>query len=148
MTDGCVKIFSLEGIEGWAKVVDLFNADSIRLVFHYNGEVVKMNCRLANVKGPDLRPRLHIKGREEQVMKAITARNILAQLCSNQHVLETFQYNRHQIRQLMAESMKTVWFQARRFDKYGRLLVVLYDDASKESNINTTLTRMAKLDSR
>lgn len=66
-TDHSVDIFSLNEVEGWAKVVDCYDADTIRLCFYMNDRLVKFNSRLMDVKSPDLRPRLTVQNREEVI---------------------------------------------------------------------------------
>ena len=100
--DNSVGLFSLEGQEYRAKVVDVYDGDTIKCVFPIHNKLYRWNCRIAGVDTPELRTR-----------------------CQAEKV---FGYN---VRDKLREKIlnKVVYLQCGEFDKYGRLLVnILCDD--------------------
>ena len=53
--DNTCPLFSLVGQEHNAKVVDVYDGDSIKIVIKLSGTFQKFNCRLADIDTPELR---------------------------------------------------------------------------------------------
>lgn len=99
--DNTVELFSLEGQEHLAKVVDVYDGDTIKCVFPIHDKLYRWNCRLSGVDTPELRTRCSVEKKY-----GYTVRNCLRDKILN----------------------KMVYVQCNEFDKYGRLLVnILYD---------------------
>ena len=99
--DNKVELFSLEGQEHLAKVVDVYDGDTIKCVFPIHNTLYRWNCRLSGVDTPELRTRCSIE---------------------KKHGYKVRDYLRDKILN------KMVYVQCNDFDKYGRLLVnILYD---------------------
>ena len=97
-----VELFSLEGQEHLAKVVDVYDGDTIKCVFPIHNTLYRWNCRLSGVDTPEIRTRCSIE---------------------KKHGYKVRDYLRDKILN------KMVYVQCNDFDKYGRLLVnILYDD--------------------
>jgi endonuclease YncB( thermonuclease family) len=99
-----VDLFSLNGKEFTAKVVNIYDGDTCKCVFVLNGELVKFNCRMNGYDTPEIRPRLNVENREEVIEKAKEARDYFKNLVKN----------------------KLVNLKCGKFDKYGRLLADIY----------------------
>lgn len=96
------KLFSFENEQIQAKVVSVYDGDTVKCVFPSNGKMYKWNCRLTGVDTPELRT-----------------------LCK---VEKKFGY---EVRDYLREKIlnKVVTLHCGDFDKYGRLLVTIqYDD--------------------
>ena len=96
------KLFSFENEQIQAKVVSVYDGDTVKCVFPSNGKMYKWNCRLTGVDTPELRT-----------------------LCK---VEKKFGY---EVRDYLREKIlnKVVTLHCGNFDKYGRLLVTIqYDD--------------------
>jgi len=52
-----IKEFSFKGEEKEAKVVDIYDGDTIKIVFTLNGKLYKFNCRIQHVDTPEIRTR-------------------------------------------------------------------------------------------
>lgn len=103
-----VKKFSLDGMTFYAKVIGVYDGDTVTVVFKYKGEYSKWSCRLAGIDTPEL------KTKNEKEKKAATeARDFL-----RGHILG-----------------KIVKIECEDFDKYGRLLVTIFDEDAS-ININ------------
>lgn len=99
-----INLFSLNGKEFLAKVVNIYDGDTCRCVFMLNGEMVKFNCRMNGYDTPEIRPRLNVENRKEVINKAKEARDYLKDLVKD----------------------KLVYLKCGKFDKYGRLLADIY----------------------
>lgn len=92
----CAPLFSLNGMKTKAKVVKVYDGDSIHVIFDYCGKYYTFKCRLMGIDTPEMRTTNVV---EKQM--AYKARDYLRSLILNKVVdLECF-----------------------KFDKYGRLLV-------------------------
>ena len=91
--------FSLEGQELKAKVVSVYDGDTVKCVFPLNNKLYKWNCRLSGVDTPEIRTR-------DKVEK---------------------KYG-YQVRDALREKItdKMVMVHCGEFDKYGRLLGQIY----------------------
>jgi len=92
------KLFSFENEQIQAKVVSVYDGDTVKCVFPSNGKMYKWNCRLTGVDTPELRT-----------------------LCK---VEKKFGY---EVRDYLREKIlnKVVTLHCGDFDKYGRLLVTI-----------------------
>ena len=93
-----VKKFSLKDLKTQAKVVSVYDGDTITLVFEFANQYYKWNCRLDGIDTPEMKS----KNNEEKAL-AIKARDYLRE-------------------QILG---KIVDIECGDFDKYGRLLIKL-----------------------
>jgi len=109
LVDNSVKELSLDGELKLAKVVSVYDGDTIRIVFPLNNKLYKWNCRLCRIDTPELR-----------------TKNILEK-----------KYG-FQVRDKLRERIlnKLVNIKCGKFDKYGRLLIEIY---LQEESINQWL---------
>jgi len=89
-------IFTLKGHKSIAKVVYIYDGDSVHLVIEVFGQLYKWKCRIAHVDTPEIKTR-------------------------NAHEKELGYIAREKLRELM--DGKIVNVECFDFDKYGRLLV-------------------------
>lgn len=92
-------LFTLNGFKTEAKVVHVYDGDTIHIVFKYFDNFYKWNCRISHVDTPELRTK-----NEEEKRKGYEVRDKLREL-----ILD-----------------KIVNVQCLEFDKYGRLLIEIY----------------------
>lgn len=93
--------FSLEGQELKAKVVSVYDGDTVKCVFPLNGKLYKWNCRLSGVDTPEIRTRNKVEKKY-----GFEVRDNLRDKILN----------------------KVVTLQCGDFDKYGRLLIEIKCD--------------------
>ena len=94
--DATTPIFSLDGMNFQAKIVDVHDGDTVKAVFKVFDKYYKWNCRIAHVDTPELRT-------DDPAEKA---RGLFV---------------RDKLRELILN--KIVTLHCLKFDKYGRLLV-------------------------
>ena len=121
-----INIFSLEGQEKIGKVVDIYDADTCKIIFILDNKIVKFNCRLNDINGPELKQPKKNPNRIIDKKKAIIARNRLIQLCTNLDIDIEAKFSREKKKELMESNKKLIKMKCKTFDKYGRLLVDLY----------------------
>ena len=92
-------LFSFEGQTHTAKVVSVYDGDTIKIIFPFNGQVFKWNCRLSGVDTPELRTRC---------------------LPEKKYGYEVRDYLREKILN------KVIEVKCGEFDKYGRLLIDIF----------------------
>jgi micrococcal nuclease len=104
-----VEMFSLVGQTFDAKVVKVYDGDTIHVVFKHFDKFYKWNCRIAHVDTPELRTK-----NEEEKKRGYEVRDKLRELILN----------------------KIVKIKCGEFDKYGRLLIEVF---LAETNVNEWL---------
>ena len=110
------KIFSFEGRKCIGKVVDVYDGDTVKIVFPLSEKepdrLYKWNCRLINVDTPELRTK-NLK--EKEFGKLV----------------------RNKLREKILDNL--VYISCMDFDKYGRLLVEIFEDSEYKISINNWL---------
>jgi endonuclease YncB( thermonuclease family) len=110
------KVFSFEGRKCIGKVVDVYDGDTVKIVFPLSEKepdrLYKWNCRLINVDTPEIRTK-NLK--EKEFGKLV----------------------RNKLREKILE--KLVYINCMDFDKYGRLLVEIFEDCEYKNSINNWL---------
>jgi micrococcal nuclease len=104
--DKKIKRFSLKNQVKIAKCVDVYDGDTIQLVFPLQDELFRWTCRLIGIDTPEIRT----KNKKEKTF-GYTVRNNLREQILN----------------------KVVTVKCEDFDKYGRLLVHIYLDKDTPS---------------
>ena len=106
---GAAFDFSYAGQRLLAKVVDVYDGDTIRVVFRSGGgQLVQLRARMAGYDSPEMKPPLASATRDREIAAACAARDAL--------------------RRAVAGSLVEVVCGP--FDKYGRLLVTVYAPAA------------------
>ena len=110
--------FSLEGQETKAKVVYVYDGDTLDVAFYRNKELLRFNCRLEDVKAPKLR---------EENGKLV--RDFLTWICMGEDP-DRFDDNaeiwsKNELQDELDSSENLVYAVFGKFDKYGRALVTL-----------------------
>lgn len=97
--DNTCPLFSLVGQEHNAKVVDVYDGDSIKIVIKLSGSFQKFNCRLADIDTPELRS----KNMNEKLYAHYVKKKVENDLLN-----------------------KIIKVKCGKFDKYGRLLIWIF----------------------
>lgn len=122
--------FSLDGWEGWARVVDVHDGDTITVIMSAAEGVHKFRIRLSGINAPEI-------DSKDAVVKqaAIDARNaVLAYVCSPMIQVEPKQaYSRSEIHAMLEKSVFLVWLECKDMDKYGRVLADVFPDKGSTS---------------
>jgi endonuclease YncB( thermonuclease family) len=110
-----IPIFSLKGNIYIAKIVDVYDGDSCKAVIRYKGDLVKFPVRMFGYDTPEMKPLKSNPKRNEIISKAKLSKAAL-----EKKVLG-----------------KIVEIHCKDFDKYGRILGIIYSNPSeKETNLS------------
>jgi len=122
-------------IEG--KVVNVYDGDTVHIVFSLNNKLVKYNCRLLGIDSPEICPRsIPDKAkREMEIASAIKSRNYLISLVTG-GIEPPYELNKKTIKEFCGKSQKLVFVKCHNFDKYGRLLVEIFLNKSDTNSVN------------
>ncbi len=108
--------FSLENHTKLAKVVDIYDGDSCRVVFEHNRTINMWNIRMLGYDTPEMRPRKDVIERDAEIAKAKAARDYLKSLIMNPDQL--------------------IYVKCHEFDKYGRLLGEVFINQEDSISVN------------
>jgi endonuclease YncB( thermonuclease family) len=137
IADSNIPKFSLNSFYMLGKVVYVYDGDTVHIVFNLNNKLIKFNCRLILIDSPEICPK-NIKDlniRNEEIKSAIKSRNYLIDQISNKPIINSIM-TKYEIKELCAKSTKLIWVKCFDFDKYGRLLVELYNTKDAQVSIN------------
>ena len=121
LADKSTPVFTLEGDMKLCKVVDIYDGDTIKVVFMDNNRINKWNIRMEGYDSPEMRPSRKLENRDEIKKKAIEAKNYLKSLIMNENQL--------------------VYLKCGKFDKYGRLLGYVYINEDDTESVNEMMIK-------
>ncbi len=119
-TNENTELYSLEGRRFRAKVVDIYDGDTITVVFKLNRSYVKYKVRMYGYDSPEMKPSKKLLNRIDIIANAKYAKKKLSEKILNEIII--------------LECLK--------WDKYGRLLAIVYLQHSRlffcniDENIN------------
>ena len=114
--DNNTEMFSLEGQYKLCKVVDVYDGDTIKVVFDLNGSLYRWNIRMNGYDSPEMRVSVNNPARDMIKQLAIESRDFLKSLIQNKDQL--------------------VYIKCDGFDKYGRLLGIIYINEKDDVSVN------------
>lgn len=123
------KLFSLNGIITYAKILSNYDGDTADCLLVHNDTFMRFKVRFYGYDSPEMKPALNIKDRDDIKKKALEAKKRLWKLCTD---LDDINEKNHK---------KLIKIVCDDFDKYGRLLITAYDsdldkDLEFENSIN------------
>jgi endonuclease YncB( thermonuclease family) len=128
-----VEKFTLEGTSMYGKMVHIYDGDTVHIVFSINNKLTKFICRLAHIDTPEMSSKIAVEKEN-----AIKARNYLFEKMTNIKITDN-NISKKELDILCGKSVKLVWVKCFEFDKYGRLLVELYEDNISNKSFNSDL---------
>jgi endonuclease YncB( thermonuclease family) len=97
-----------------AKCCSVYDGDTLTVIFIYKGEIIKYKCRCCGYDSPEMKPLLNKENREEEIKLAHKAKERFLEL----------------INKSPTGLIKIECFD---FDKYGRILVNVYNNVDNDS---------------
>ena len=136
-----IELFTLNNVKTIGKVVDIYDGDTCKIVLVYNNQLHKFTCRLTGIDTPEMKPPLKNINRDHEISSAYKCRNRLTQLVSDCTCLIDNVSNKKEFNTLVDCNTKIINIVCHEFDKYGRLLVSLYDinDTDLKQSFNQIL---------
>ena len=132
---GDTPFFSLSGKECWGRVVQIYDGDTMKIVIKLFDGYYKFNCRLNGIDTCE------IKSKEpENKLKAIKARNRVLQLVNKHEPIQLDKaFTKKELDAYLDKHVCLVWMKCCEFDKYGRLLVHVYENDKSPQSISDIL---------
>jgi endonuclease YncB( thermonuclease family) len=100
---------------------NIYDGDTFSIVFEYRGEIIKYRCRCLGYDSPEMKPKLNVTNRDREVAAAKAAKARLTEL-------------------LQKSPTKLIRVTCSEFDKYGRILVNVWNGVDSDS-INDIMVR-------
>lgn len=137
-----IELFTLNGVKTIGKIVDIYDGDTCKIVLWVNGELKKFNCRLMGLDTPEMKPSLKKEHREQEILNAHRCRNRLMQIVTNcsEHSLDLVM-KKPESKKLIDMNTKLITVECLEFDKYGRLLVNLFQHEHDKISANQMLIK-------
>ena len=102
------EYFSFVGKTFFAKPCNIYDGDTFSIIFLHNNNVIKYRCRCIDYDSPEMKPSLSNPNREKEKTLAVIAKNRFTEL-------------------LTKHESGLVFVECFEFDKYGRILVRVYN---------------------
>jgi endonuclease YncB( thermonuclease family) len=134
-TTNDITEFTLGGLKTIGKVVEVYDGDTCKIVLIHENKLMKFTCRLNFIDCPEIKPLKTKINREIEIKEAMKARNRLIQLSTNCKCELNNELSKKEIVSLLKNNTKIIPIQCYEFDKYGRLLVVIFYEDSIINNI-------------
>ena len=109
-----MKCFSFIGQSFIGIPTNIYDGDTLSILFIYNGNPIKYRCRCLGYDSPEMKPLLSNVNRENEKVMAISAKNRFTEL-------------------LNKSPEGIIKFDCHEFDKYGRLLVEIWNQIDEKS---------------
>lgn len=116
-----MKHISFEGCSFWGIPTNIYDGDTFSIIFIIDGKPIKYRCRTLGYDSPEMKPLLSNPNRESEIILAKKAKDRFTELLTMHHT-------------------KMVFVKCYKFEKYGRLLVELWNNVDGES-INQIMIR-------
>ncbi len=130
--------FSLCGLTLQGRVVACYDADTCKIALPLNDKFYKFTCRLNGIDTPEMKPLKTKPNREAEIVWAKKARAELLRLICDDSLKSNFDnldIKKDEVINILGKNKKIVKVNIFNFDKYGRLLVELYNrDDTKSFN--------------
>ena len=109
-----IPYFSFKNQTFYAKHCNIYDGDTFSVIFVYKGDFIKYRCRCLGYDSPEMKPSLQNANRLEEKELAHKAKDRLEELL-----------NKHET--------KIIKIECHEFDKYGRLLVKIWNNIDEKS---------------
>lgn len=126
--------WSLQGRVMWARLVDMYDADTLTLILPLQSGYYKFSGRVYGIDTSEMKSKL-----AENKANAYKARNRMLQLCNVPNISLEYSYTRKEIQTLLAQDVYLVWIKCGIWDKYGRLLVEVFTNNEDSTDLGKVL---------
>jgi endonuclease YncB( thermonuclease family) len=107
-----IQYFTFKNKEFIAKPVNIYDGDTFTAIFKFKDEYIKYKCRSLGYDSPEIKPLLSKPNRELEIENAKKAKERFTELLTKN---------------------KLVTIKCDDFDKYGRILVTIYNNIDNDS---------------
>jgi len=132
--------YSLNGMTLPGIIVDIYDGDTCKVVLLNTNNLQTFNCRLSGLNATKMKPTLKKVNRYKEIIHAKQCRNRLIQLVTNCECGDlNSSITKKNVKKLLEMNSKIITIKCGEFDKYGHLLVRLYNDETCEEEANQIL---------
>ena len=138
--------FSLCGLLLQGRVLSLYDADTCKIALPLSnvntGIFYKFTCRLNGIDTPEIKPRKDKPNREQEIIWAKKARAELLRLVCEDSLSSNFDnldIKKEEVNNILNKNKKIITVKCSEWDKYGRLLVELYNVNDNTKSFNDIL---------
>lgn len=137
--------FSLCGLTLQGRVIACYDADTCKIALPLHNTFYKFTCRLNGIDTPEMKPNKDKPNRDQEIVWAKKARAELLKMMCDDNLSSNFDnldIKKEEVINLLNKNKKLVKVKAGIWDKYGRLLVELYngdDDINSAKSFNNIL---------
>ena len=132
--------FSLCGLTLQGKIIECYDADTCKIALPLPNTTTntfyKFTCRLNGIDTPEMKPLKTKPNRDNEILWAKRARaELLKMICDNSFVssFDNLDIKKDEVIKILKQNKKLVTVKALQMDKYGRVLVELYNGDSEKS---------------
>jgi endonuclease YncB( thermonuclease family) len=126
----------LAGEDIWARVIEMHDSDSLKVVLEVNGKLYKTMTRLVGIDAPEIRS----KDPKEREL-AVRSRDRAAQWVLGGSVSVGGMYTEKELRDRLWGIPVIVLLRCQHMDKYGRLLCTVFRDSDDKISLNDVLVQ-------
>ena len=130
--------FSLCGLTLVGKVVEMYDADTCKIALPLQNSFYKFTCRLNGIDTPEIKPRKDKPNREQEIIWAKKARAELLSLVCNTKI-DNLEIKKEDIINILQNNKNLISVKCLGFDKFGRVLVELYNINDNTKSFNDIL---------
>jgi hypothetical protein len=137
--------FSLCDLTLQGRVISCYDADTCKIALPLHNTFYKFTCRLNGIDTPEMKPRKDKPNREQEIVWAKKARAELLRLICEDNLSSNFDnldIKKDEVINILNKNKKIINVKCLQWDKYGRLLVELYnkdDDINNAKSFNDIL---------
>lgn len=132
--DNKTPIWSLEGRNLWARLVDMYDADTLTIILPLQSGYFRFSSRVFGIDTSEMKSKL-----SENKATANRARNRMLQLCNVPSIDLNKAYTRKEVQSLLSKDVYLVWVRCRDWDKYGRLMIQVYASEKDTKELGSIL---------
>lgn len=126
--ENSLNYFSFIGKTFIAKPCHIYDGDTFTSIFEYNGQIIKYKCRCVGYDTAEMKPHIIDKSNQDLILAASQEKKLA--LAAKERFIEL----------VTAHPSGLCLIQCGEFDKYGRLLVTVFNGINKES-INSIMIK-------
>lgn len=126
--------WSLQGRTLFARLVDMYDADTLTIILPLQSGYFKFSGRVHGIDTSEMKSKI-----AENKITANKARNRMLQLCNVHNVSLEKTYTRKEVQAMLSQDVYLVWIKCGDWDKYGRLLVQVYKDKEDLTELGSIL---------
>ena len=132
--------FSLCGLTLQGKIIECYDADTCKIALPLPNTTTntfyKFTCRLNGIDTPEMKPLKTKPNRDNEILWAKRARaELLKMICDTSFAssFDNLDIKKDEVIKILKQNKKLVTVKCLEFDKYGRVLVELYNGDSEKS---------------